>query len=271
MTSSIRQPGWTPPGSDGGDGQGRIVGYDVTSSVDVDLPALYYYRHPAGGGPATLIPILYNTGTQTAIATGSSTSPGAATGWVRVPFDTTQHMTAGTTYTWAVWQSAGALDFADHDLASPITDTDIGKVTALANTGRFLNDTAVPAWPGQGSGDFMHGIDGEFSIAATAITGTDAASLTDSSSIAAAVAPTDSAALTDASSITATAGRTDAATLAEVSAVTASAHLTDAATFSDTSHVAKPGTAGLDVRLGAPVSGWALGNPVSGWTLGEPR
>lgn len=272
MTHSVR-PSWTPPLSDGGDGQSRIVGFDVTCSVDMDLPALRWYQDPGGHGPTSLVPVLFLTGTQTVVAQGSPTTP-AATGWIPVPFDATQTMTGGVTYTWAIKLNAGSLYFANTDLSAPITDPDLGLVTALAHTGRFINDVSSVVWPGEGSGDYQHGVDGLFDLASTPVAGTDTATLTDTSSVTAAIASTDTATLTDTSTVTAAAAGTDTGTGSESSAVTAAVPRTDTATLTETASVAKmgpPGAADLDLEFGPPAAGWTFGAPRTGWTAGAPR
>lgn len=159
--SRIR-PTWTPANTDSsGD---FTIGHLWSASVAVVVEGAWYYRAAGADPPTALTAILYLQSTQAVLASGSAGAP--PEGWSFVAFDTPLSASSGVTYVTAV-ETDGRYGFGLGELGSPITDPDHGVVTIPANGGAFEFGHQFPG----STGDFMHGSDTEFELAATQLPG----------------------------------------------------------------------------------------------------
>lgn len=145
---------WTGavPGSNAADANSpRTFGVDFTSAVAGTVSAISYYSDSTTVPPANVHVALFDpsVSTVTPLATGAGTITPPATGFQSYAITPTL-INGGHIYTACAWidLAAGAVQpiygFTNGALT---TDHVVGDLTALANTGRFLNNTPSLTYP----------------------------------------------------------------------------------------------------------------------------
>lgn len=151
----------TPPSNDGGVATSRELGFDLLSDVNPSLTGVWYYR--LAGAPATCKAIVYQ---RPALTVLNSTDSGALVdGWNLITLSSAVPLAAGVTYTACVFLGPCVIGYDGSGLTSDVVSADT-HMRAVAGTGRFGNNLAVPTYPDQSwSGSW--GIDVEYTLGVT--------------------------------------------------------------------------------------------------------
>jgi len=154
---------WTPDNYDVDGGGGRSLGFDFVCDVDTEILGVWWFQETGSAdGPTTVTGRVYLQSDQSLIATANNGS--LTQGWNLITFAAPFTAAADVIYTAAVWEAINTrAGYTNGMLTDDVVDAS-GHVRALASGARYGLSQGAPAYPGTGSGTFLHGVDIEFTV-----------------------------------------------------------------------------------------------------------